>query len=115
MKKVKETMNAAGASEDEVKEFEKGASGFAKKIVANFKDYEFLIGPSMDPDAMYVSCHLKLRVYESANTILGLFSSTTVRTVPPPTLPCGSTASSPPRCKRFFKQKVERKGARQEL
>lgn len=56
MKKVKETMTANGASEDEIKEFEKGAQGFAKKIVANFKDYEFLIGSSMDPDAMYVSC-----------------------------------------------------------
>lgn len=26
----------------EVEEFEKGASAFAKKIVANFKDYEFV-------------------------------------------------------------------------
>jgi hypothetical protein len=60
MKKVKETMNANGASEDEVKEFEKGAQGFAKKVIANFKDYEFLIGNSMDPDAMYVSCHPNL-------------------------------------------------------
>ena len=25
-----------------------------KKIVANFKDYEFLIGESMDPDGMVV-------------------------------------------------------------
>jgi hypothetical protein len=109
MKKVKETMNAAGASEDEVKEFEKGASGFAKKIVGNFKDYEFLIGPSMDPDAMYVSLHLKLLVNKQANIISGLFSSTIVRTVPPPTLPCGSTASSPPRCKRFFSNMLSEK------
>jgi hypothetical protein len=54
MKKVKETMGKNGASEDEIKEFEKGAQGFAKKIIGNFKDYEFLIGESMDPDAMYV-------------------------------------------------------------
>lgn len=54
MKKVKEAMKGKGASEDEVKEFEKGASSFAKKIVANFKDYEFLIGESMDPDGMCV-------------------------------------------------------------
>ena len=47
-------MKNKGASEDEVKDFEKGASGFAKKIVANFKDYEFLIGESMDPDGMCV-------------------------------------------------------------
>jgi len=54
MKKVKEAMQKKGASEDEVKEFEKGAQGFAKKIVGNFKDYEFLIGESMDPDGMVV-------------------------------------------------------------
>ena len=29
-------------SEERVAEFEKGASAFAKKIVANFKDYEFV-------------------------------------------------------------------------
>ena len=52
MKKVKETMKEKGASDDEVKQFETGASGFAKKIVGNFKDYEFLIGESMDPDGM---------------------------------------------------------------
>ncbi|KAK6429316.1 hypothetical protein LTR95_014536 [Oleoguttula sp. CCFEE 5521] len=52
MKKVKETMKANGASEDTVKEFETGAGAFAKKVVANFKDYEFLIGESMDPDGM---------------------------------------------------------------
>ena len=101
MKKVKETMTTNGASEDEVKEFEKGAQGFAKKIIANFKDYEFLIGTSMDPDAMYVSFRLNLQVYQQANMISGLFSSTTVRTVPPLTLPCGSTVLRPPRCKRF--------------
>jgi hypothetical protein len=56
MKKVKESMSANGASEDEVKEFEKGAQTFAKRVVGNFKDYEFLIGNSMDPDAMYVIC-----------------------------------------------------------
>ena len=102
MKKIKESMAASGASEDEVKEFEKGAQTFAKRVVGSFKDYEFLIGPSMDPDAMYVSCHLNLRMLQQANTILGLFSSTTARTVSPLTLLCGSTASSPPRCKRFL-------------
>ena len=54
MKKIKESLKERGASDDEVKEFETGASAFAKKIVGNFKDYEFLIGESMDPDAMYV-------------------------------------------------------------
>jgi len=52
MKKVKETMKSNGASDDSIKEFETGAQGYAKKIVANFKDYEFLIGESMDPDGM---------------------------------------------------------------
>ncbi|KAJ9638390.1 hypothetical protein H2201_002688 [Coniosporium apollinis] len=54
MKKVKEAMKEKGASDDEIKDFEKGASAYAKKIVANFKDYEFLIGESMDPDGMVV-------------------------------------------------------------
>jgi len=54
MKKVKEAMKARGAGDDEVTAFEKGASAYAKKIVGNFKDYEFLIGESMDPDGMYV-------------------------------------------------------------
>ena len=53
MKKVKEAMKEKGASEEQVKEFETAAQGYAKKIVANFKDYDFLIGESMDPDGMY--------------------------------------------------------------
>ncbi|EGP90135.1 unnamed protein product [Zymoseptoria tritici ST99CH_1A5] len=54
MKKVKEAMKANGASDETVAEFEKGASGFAKKVIGNFKDYEFLIGENMDPDGMVV-------------------------------------------------------------
>jgi len=54
MKAVKEGMKKKGSSEDEIKEFEKGASAFAKKIIAGFKDYEFLIGESMDPDGMVI-------------------------------------------------------------
>ena len=45
-------MKESGQSEDAVKEFEKNAQGYAKKIVTNFKDYEFFIGESMDPDGM---------------------------------------------------------------
>jgi len=52
MKAVKAKLQENGAKEDEVKAFESGASAFAKKIVTNFKDYEFLIGESMDPDGM---------------------------------------------------------------
>ncbi|KAF2277212.1 microtubule/calcium-binding protein [Westerdykella ornata] len=54
MKKVKEGLKERGASDEEVAAFEKGASAYAKKIVANFKDYEFLIGESMDPDGMVI-------------------------------------------------------------
>ncbi|TKA78186.1 Translationally-controlled tumor protein [Cryomyces minteri] len=54
MKKVKEAMKNNGSSDDEVKEFEKSAAGYAKKIVGGFKDYEFLIGESMDPDGMVI-------------------------------------------------------------
>jgi len=54
MKKVKEAMKAKGADDAEVKDFETKASAFAKKIIANFKDYEFLIGESMDPDGMVI-------------------------------------------------------------
>lgn len=52
MKKVKAQMKESGASDDAVKEFETGASAYAKKIVANIKDYDFYIGESMDPDGM---------------------------------------------------------------
>ncbi len=54
MKKVKEGLKEKGASEEDIKTFESGAQAFAKKIVTNFKDYEFLIGESMDPDGMVV-------------------------------------------------------------
>jgi hypothetical protein len=40
MKAVKEQLSKD--REERVAEFEKGASAFAKKIVANFKDYEFV-------------------------------------------------------------------------
>ena len=52
LKAVKTKLQEKGASADEVAAFEKGAQAFAKKIVGNFKDYEFLIGESMDPDGM---------------------------------------------------------------
>ena len=37
---------------DRVAAFEKGAQEFAKKIVGNFKDYEFYVGESMNPEGM---------------------------------------------------------------
>ena len=54
MKKVKEGMKNKGASEDEIKDFETKASAYAKKIIGKFKDFEFLIGESMDPDGMVI-------------------------------------------------------------
>jgi len=54
MKSVKENMKAKGASDEAVKEFETGAAAYAKKIVGSFKDYEFLIGESMNPDGMVI-------------------------------------------------------------
>ena len=49
MKAVKEKLNANGG---DVNAFEKNASAYAKKIIANFKDYEFYTGESMNPDGM---------------------------------------------------------------
>ncbi|QIW96480.1 hypothetical protein AMS68_001998 [Peltaster fructicola] len=54
MKAVKSKLKEKDASDEVVAEFEKGAAAYAKKIVANFKDYEFFIGESMDPDGMVV-------------------------------------------------------------
>ena len=57
MKNVKNKLKERGASEDEIKEFEKGAQAYAKKLVGDKefdKKYEFLIGEKMDPDGMYV-------------------------------------------------------------
>merc|ERR1711890_60519 len=39
---------------DVVHSFRLQETSFDKKIIANFGDYEFLIGESMDPDAMVV-------------------------------------------------------------
>lgn len=52
MKSVKKYLQESGKSEEEVKEFETKAQGFAKKIITNFKDYEFYTGESMNPDGM---------------------------------------------------------------
>ncbi|KAL1738557.1 Mss4-like protein [Schizophyllum fasciatum] len=50
MKAVKTKL--AETNPDQVATFEKGASTYAKKIIANFKDYEFYTGESMNPDGM---------------------------------------------------------------
>ncbi|KAI9817516.1 MAG: hypothetical protein M1827_001126 [Pycnora praestabilis] len=54
LKKVKEGLKAKGADDDTVKTFETGAQNYAKKILANIKDYDFYTGSSMDPDGMVI-------------------------------------------------------------
>ncbi|KAL7626815.1 hypothetical protein AAE478_003589 [Parahypoxylon ruwenzoriense] len=41
-------------TEKDVKEFQAKAQAYAKKIIANFKDYEFYTGESMEVDGMVV-------------------------------------------------------------
>ncbi|KAJ8481970.1 hypothetical protein ONZ51_g5674 [Trametes cubensis] len=50
MKAVKQHLQET--KPDRVEAFEKGAQAFAKKIVANFKDFEFYTGENMNPDGM---------------------------------------------------------------
>ena len=50
MKAVKTELQAKNP--DRVAAFEKGAQDLAKKIVGNFKDYEFFVGESMNPEGM---------------------------------------------------------------
>lgn len=52
MKRVKAEL--AEKDPEAVAVFEKGAAAYVKKIIANFKDYEFFTGESMDPDGMVV-------------------------------------------------------------
>ena len=42
MKAVKEKLPEQKLPEEELLAFEKGAAAYAKKIIANFKDYEFV-------------------------------------------------------------------------
>jgi len=50
MKAVKAKL--ADSNPERVEAFEKGAAAYAKKIVANFKDFEFYTGESMNPDGL---------------------------------------------------------------
>ncbi|KII95152.1 hypothetical protein PLICRDRAFT_97635 [Plicaturopsis crispa FD-325 SS-3] len=50
MKSVKAKLSETNP--ERVEAFEKGAQGFAKKVVSNFKDFEFYTGESMNPDGM---------------------------------------------------------------
>jgi hypothetical protein len=50
MKAVKAKLSES--KPDRVDAFEKGAAAYAKKIVSNFKDFEFYTGETMNPDGM---------------------------------------------------------------
>ncbi|KAJ1335603.1 Translationally controlled tumor protein [Microdochium nivale] len=53
MGNVKKALAAKGATEDEVKDFQAKANAYAKNvIIPNFKDFEFYVGESMNPDGM---------------------------------------------------------------
>ncbi|ESZ95970.1 Translationally-controlled tumor protein [Sclerotinia borealis F-4128] len=54
MKAVKEKLKENKATDEEITKFEKGAAAYAKKIVGSFKEYDFFVGESMDPDGMVV-------------------------------------------------------------
>lgn len=54
MKKVLQKMEEKGASADQINEFKSGAPNAVKKILANYDNYDVLMGSSMDADAMYV-------------------------------------------------------------
>ncbi|KAK6460323.1 translationally controlled tumor protein [Scheffersomyces coipomensis] len=52
MKRIK--AHLAENDPEAVEAFEKGASTYVKKVIANFGDWDFYTGESMDPDAMVV-------------------------------------------------------------
>jgi len=54
MKGVKKALEDNGAPAEDIAAFEKGAQAQAKRILGSFKDYEFLIGESMNPDGMVI-------------------------------------------------------------
>ena len=54
MKKVLTKLQEKGAPQEEIDAFKKGAPGAVKKILANYDNYDVLMGSSMDGDAMYV-------------------------------------------------------------
>ncbi|KAI1330487.1 translationally controlled tumor-associated [Xylariaceae sp. FL0255] len=54
MKKVLSHLKSINAPEEQVDAFKKGAAAYSKKVLSNFKDYEFYTGESMDVDGMVV-------------------------------------------------------------
>ncbi|EEQ89585.1 hypothetical protein RJZ56_000231 [Blastomyces dermatitidis] len=54
VKKVNNKLKEQGASEETIKEFQAGAPAAVKKLLANYDNYDVLLGSSMHPDGMYV-------------------------------------------------------------
>lgn len=79
MKAVKAKL--AETNPDEVATFEKAAAAYAKKIVANFKDFEFYTGESMDTEGM-VALLVSLDLFTPSTTLRNVFLTlrTTART-----------------------------------
>lgn len=54
IKRVNKALAEKGASEETIKQFQGGAGAAMKKLVANYDNYDFLMGSSMDPKGMYI-------------------------------------------------------------
>ena len=53
MKSVKDALKEKGATAEEIEDFQTRATNFySKKIVPNFKNYDFYTGKAMSPDGM---------------------------------------------------------------
>eukprot|EP00761_Pharyngomonas_kirbyi_P007656 gb/GECH01007666.1/.p1 GENE.gb/GECH01007666.1/~~gb/GECH01007666.1/.p1 ORF type:complete len:166 (+),score=46.54 gb/GECH01007666.1/:1-498(+) len=57
LKRVKEHLEQNNP--DRVDAFMQGSAAFTKKVVKEFKEYQFFCGPSIDQDAMIVLCRYK--------------------------------------------------------
>ncbi|KAL1959478.1 hypothetical protein VTO42DRAFT_1923 [Malbranchea cinnamomea] len=54
VKTLNNKLKERGASEEEIKEFQAGATAAVKKILGNYDNYDVLVGSSMDPNGMHV-------------------------------------------------------------
>jgi hypothetical protein len=56
-KKLKEK-----GDEEAIKEFQAGAGAAMKKLIANYDNYDVMMGSSMNPEGMYVFQHMSPQV-----------------------------------------------------
>lgn len=54
MKKVLDKLKEKDADEDTIKQFQDGAKVYAKKILANWNDYDVFMGESVNPEGMHI-------------------------------------------------------------